>query len=213
MTRTGNGISGHRHRAEPRGPGVAPQPDQEQDARRHRRREAVPVADRIAEPAGGRRQERAEILVAAERGLEAAGKRQAGDDHEAEREAARATPGRSLEGRRSPPARTAPGSRGPGRPRRRRRRCRSPSRSRSPSRPPAPQGTRRRPRPRPGTRERGHAPMASAITTAHQTPTVAPAVSSLEYPPLATASATYRTGDAGHDHRVQAWWPGGAAYS
>ena len=41
-----------------------------------------------------------------------------------------------------------------------------------------------------GTRERGQPPKAIAISTAHQTATVAPAVSSREYPPFETASAT-----------------------
>ena len=87
MTRIGHGITANRRRSRPGGPGLASQPDQQHDGDRHHRGEAVPVADRIAEPAGGRREERSELLVAAERRLEAAHKRQAGDDHEAEREA------------------------------------------------------------------------------------------------------------------------------
>ena len=58
MTRIGHGISGHRRRSHAGGPRLAPQPDQEHDGDRHHRGEAVPVADRIAEPAGGRREER-----------------------------------------------------------------------------------------------------------------------------------------------------------
>ena len=46
------------------------------------------------------------------------------------------------------------------------------------------------PRAAAGTRDRGHPPRASAITTAHQIATVVPAMSSLEYPPSATARAT-----------------------
>src|SRR2546429_7004181 len=44
-----------------------------------------------------------------------------------------------------------------------------------------------------GTRDRGRPPSAIAISTAHQIATVAPAVSSREYPPFETASPTYRT--------------------
>ena len=87
MTRIGNGITATAAARTPAARAWPPNQTSSTTADRHHRGEAVPVADRIAEPAGGRREERSELLVAAERRLEAAQKRQAGDYHQAKRDA------------------------------------------------------------------------------------------------------------------------------
>ena len=87
MTRIGSGIAATAAARTAAVRAWAPSQTKQHDRDRHRRGEAVPVADRVAEPAGGRGQERPQLLAAAERRLEAAQQRQPGDDHEPEREA------------------------------------------------------------------------------------------------------------------------------
>ena len=177
------------------GPSLGPQPDEQHGGDRHYRRQAVPVADRIAEPAGDRGEKRSELLAATELRARSGSQERAPQPLQGQARRLPATPERLPAGRRSQPARTPPGSRAPGRSPRRRHRRRSPNRAEIATQ--AARAARQAPAPGPGgTRDRGQPPSASVISTAHQIATVAPAMTSLEYPPSATARTTYRTATA-----------------